>query len=572
MIEFGVILIVAAGLGVIAKLLKQPLILAYILAGVLIGPLAFGVIKDQKIIENFATIGTVLLLFLVGLEINPKKMLEIGVSATIVSIGQIIISGTIYWIAAKSFGFSGSGAIFMALAFSFCSTAIIVTLLSSRNELDSLHGKLIVGILLVQDFIAILVLTLISSMGNGVGDSSTAIVVGKTIVRMLVLFSLSGIVSYYILPAAFTRIAKSHELLFITSLAWCFILVIVSSSMGLSPEIGAFLAGITIAPLPYSHHIASKTGPLRDFFLMIFFIYLGTSLAFDNINQIILPALLMSALILLVNPLVIMLIMGSLGFRKRTSFLAGLTLTQISEFSFIVVVLGAKMGVLPVEASTLTSLVALITVFFSTYLISASKMIYHKIRPLLGWVESTKRRDSLSNIDQDLKDHVILLGCNRLGGGVFEKILEEKIPAVVVDFDPKKIKKLIDENQNCVYGDATDYDIVKELNVKKANMVISTIENLEENKMVLRIYRKDNPKLKIILTAFDDEDASELYQLGADLVIVPTSISSDFMSFVLDKIFSGRIKLEALKEKSIEALEDHKIVELEKKFVQKSTN
>lgn len=233
-IEFGIILIIASILGVIAKIFKQPLILAYLVAGILIGPFAFGVVKNPQIIETFATIGIVFLLFLIGLELNPKKLLEVGSSAAVVGLGQIALSGIIYWIVASAFGFSGIGAVYLALGLSFCSTAIIITLLSNRGELDSLHGKMIVGILLVQDFVAILALTLIGSSQTDAGQISAIILVAKTLVKAITLFVFSGLVSKYILPHVFARIAKSHELLFISSLAWCFILVIIASSLGFS--------------------------------------------------------------------------------------------------------------------------------------------------------------------------------------------------------------------------------------------------------------------------------------------------------------------------------------------------
>lgn len=566
-IEFGIILIIASILGVIAKIFKQPLILAYLVAGILIGSFAFGVVKNPQIIETFATIGIVFLLFLIGLELNPKKLLEVGSSAAVVGLGQIALSGIIYWIVASAFGFSGIGAVYLALGLSFCSTAIIITLLSNRGELDSLHGKMIVGILLVQDFVAILALTLIGSSQTDAGQISAIILVAKTLVKAITLFVFSGLVSKYILPHVFARIAKSHELLFISSLAWCFILVIIASGLGFSPEIGAFLAGVTIAPLPYAAHIGAKTSPLRDFFIMIFFIYLGTNLVFENIGKMILPTIVFSFLILIINPLVVMLIMGSLGYRKRTSFLTGITLAQISEFSFIVMAMGVKTKILPAESITLVSMVAIVTVFFSTYLISKSREIYHALRNCLGFLESTKKHKTLSNISGKLKDHIILIGCNRVGGGILETLKENNLPTIVVDFDPKRIEQMIEAKDNCIYGDATDHDIVGELNLEKARLVISTIDNLEESKLLLNIYKKINKKVSIILVAADDDEAAELYKSGADLVIVPTTISSDFISYTLEKIMIKGVKIEELKQKSVRAIEKHKLIDLERKFV-----
>lgn len=300
---------------------------------------------------------------------------------------------------------------------------------------------------------------------------------------------------------------------------------------------------------------------------MIFFIYLGTNLVFENIGKMILSTIVFSFLILIINPLVVMLIMGSLGYRKRTSFLTGITLAQISEFSFIVMAMGVKTKILPTESITLVSMVAIVTVFFSTYLISKSREIYHELRNCLGFLESTKKHGTLSNISGELKDHIILIGCNRVGGGILETLKENNLPTIVVDFDPKRIEQMIEAKDNCIYGDATDHDIVSELNLEKAQLVISTIDNLEESKLLLNIYKKINKKVSVILVATDDDEAAELYKSGADLVIVPTTISSDFISYTLEKIMIKGVKIEELKQKSVRAIEKHLVVDLERKFV-----
>lgn len=566
-IEFGIILIIASALGVLAKIFRQPLILAYLIAGILIGPFAFGILKNPQIIETFATIGIIFLLFLIGLELNPRKLLEVGSSAVIIGLGQIALSGIIYWMVSTAFGFTGTGAIYLSLGFAFCSTAIIITLLSNKRELDTLHGKIIVGILLVQDFAAIIALTLIPSAKIDAGQISTIFIIGKILVKAIMLFSFAGLASKYVLPPIFSKIAKSHELLFISSLAWCFILVIVASSLDLSPEIGAFLAGITIAPLPYAIHIGAKTSPLRDFFLMIFFIYLGTNLVFENISKMILPAIVFSVLILIINPLIVMLIMGSLGYRKRTSFLTGISLAQISEFTFIILAMGVKIKILSAESITLASMVAIITIFCSTYFISKSRDIFNILKNYLNFLESNKKRKTLSNITGELKNHVVLIGCNRVGSGILETLKENKLPTVVVDFDPKRIQKMIDAGDNCIYGDATDQDIVKDLNIEKAQLVISTLENIEESRLVLSIYKKINKKIKIILIAADDDESIELYGLGADLIIVPTTISSDFISYALERIVIKGVEIDEFKQKSIRSIEKHKAISLEQKFV-----
>ena len=309
LIEFGIVLAIAAALGVLARIFRQPLILAYLIAGIIIGPFVFGLVKDSDLISNFASIGIIFLLFLVGLELNPSKLVEIGRPALIAGLAQIIFSGLIYYLVAYIFGLSGTGAFYLAIAFTFSSTAIIVTLLSNRRDLDSLHGKMLVGILLIQDILAILILTIASGMKSGNIDVGTYQLGFQIILRALVLFALTYLIAKYILPPVFHRIARSSELLFLSSLAWCFILSITALGLGFSAEIGAFLAGISLAPLPFSTHVAAKTRPLRDFFLMIFFIYLGTTLIFTNIASQLTGAIVFSLLILIINPIIVMIAM-----------------------------------------------------------------------------------------------------------------------------------------------------------------------------------------------------------------------------------------------------------------------
>jgi Kef-type K+ transport system membrane component KefB len=571
LIEFGAILVVAAILGIFARFFKQPLILAYLIAGVLIGPFAFGLIKNPKIIEDLASVGIIFLLFLIGLELNPKKLFEIGHSALVAAFFQIIFSGAFYFAASMLFGFTSTASAYLAIGLTFSSTAIIVTLLSNKNDLDSMHGKLLVGILLVQDFVAIFLLTMISGINSSGETINIFNLSSQIIIKAILLFAVIFLVSKYIFPPVFQKIAKSHELLFLTSLAWCFFLAIVSMVLGFSAEIGAFAAGVSLATLPYSVHVAAKTRPLRDFFLMIFFIYLGTTLVFTNFSTTIAPALVLSLIVMIVNPIVVTIVLSLLGFRKRTSFITGISLTQISEFSFIVIALGVKGNVLPQETITLVSTVAVITVFISTYLISSSQAIYHFFKPLLSLIKTNRQNEDLHNVPEQLSDHIILIGYHRMGTKIFKtlKSLGEKV--AVIDYDPRRIRELIDQNEICTYADAIDHEVIQELKLSKAKMIISTIDKIEENRLIYETYKKDNKKLQFIMTAQDNEDSDDLYKMGVDLVIVPSLISGDYLSFLLEKLNKKQVTLEDLKKKELESITNGESGELVRQFVKTET-
>jgi len=556
LIEFGLVLVVATGLGIIARILRQPLILAYLAAGVIIGPFVFGLVENSELIESFASIGIIFLLYLIGLELNPRKLIEVGKSALLIGIAQIAISGIIYYFAAKAIHLTNTGAIYLGIAFTFSSTAIIITLLSNRNDLESLHGKILVGVLLIQDFVAILLLALSTGFNASLQNLTPFEITYQTLIRAIVLFALTYLVAHYILPPVFHRIARNQELLFLSGLAWCFLLSIIALSLGFSAEIGAFLAGISLAPLPYSAHVAAKTRPLRDFFIMVFFIYLGTTLVFNDILAQIGPALIFSLLILVVNPIIVIMVMSALGFRRRTSFITGVTLTQVSEFSFIVAMLGVRLEILPKDSISLVSLVAIITVFVSTYLISHSDRIYLALRPYLGFIRSGRKDQLMLKLPEEIENHTILAGCNRIGAVILDTLKKEKCETIVVDVDPRKIKELIEKNQHCIYGDAVDHDIAEELSVEKAKMLISTIDKFEEDELLIKTYRKMNRNLQIIVCANSVQDALELYNDGADLVVIPTLVSGEYASHILKKVFEGDESLKNLKEKELKELKD----------------
>ncbi len=557
LVEFGLILTVATILGIMAKLLKQPLILAYLLTGVIVGPFALGLIKNIEIVEGLASIGIVFLLFFIGLELNPRRLIELGKSALTIALVQILILGSIYYFACLGLGLSGMGAIYLALALTFSSTAIIVTLLSNKKDLESLHGKILVGILLVQDFVAVAMLAIFPGIGEngGIGFSSATT---QIIIKALILFALVFLVGKFILPPIFAKIAKSQELLFISSIAWCFILVVLSFGLGFGSEIGAFLAGISLAPLPFSAQISTKTKPLRDFFHTMFFVYLGSTLVFADVEKIAVPSLLFSLIILILNPIIIIITMSIIGFRKKTSFLTGISLTQISEFSFIVIAAGNKLQILPSETMTLTSMVAIITVFVSTYLISHASKIFRILSPYLGFLESGKKGETLMRLPEKLKNHNVLIGYHRIGEILLDTLRQQKKETVVIDVDPARINKLIDMGENCIYGDATDSELMEKINLSEASMAISTLDKLEENKILIDYYRNENKKITLIMVSEDVDDALELYEKGADLVVVPTVISGDYLAYLLNRINNGEIKVAKQREKEIEAIEKHK--------------
>jgi len=298
--DFAVIIIIASILAYFLRLLKQPLILAYIITGLLAGQLLPNLIQDTTLIDFFSQIGIAFLLFIVGLSLSFSKLKEVGKIALITGFGQVVFSAIVGYFIAVYLGFTNIHAAYIGLALAFSSTIIVIKLLSDKNDLDALYGRISIGFLLVQDFIAIIALVVLSSLNNY--DSSVINLIFINLLKITLLLIAVYILSRYALPTIFSRVARNQELLFISSISWLFFLAIGSVALGFSVEIGAFLAGIALANLPYHYEISSKIKPLRDFFLVLFFVALGAQINLGSFNELLIPAIVLSLFVLITNP------------------------------------------------------------------------------------------------------------------------------------------------------------------------------------------------------------------------------------------------------------------------------
>ncbi|EKE05461.1 MAG: hypothetical protein ACD_19C00284G0003, partial [uncultured bacterium] len=339
--EISLVIVIATIVSVLMRVLKQPMLIGYILTGVIVGPAVFGVMQSPESLEVFSQFGIALLLFIVGLNLSPKVIREVGKVATITGLGQVVFTSIIGYLISSILGFDKVESFYIAVALTFSSTIIILKLLSDKGDLDSLYGKVSIGFLLVQDILATLFLVVVSASALGDTFGSIAIqLIWKSFLLGLLLF----LFIKFILPRLSVYFATSQEFLFLFSIGWGFGLASVFHALGLSIEIGALVAGVTLSLFPYHYEISSKMKPLRDFFLILFFVLLGAELGVDNLSGAIIPALIFSAFVLIGNPLIVMTLMGILRFNKKTGFLSGLTVAQISEFSLILVALGYKLG------------------------------------------------------------------------------------------------------------------------------------------------------------------------------------------------------------------------------------
>ena len=408
-IELSIIIGITVLVAGITKLLKQPLIIGYILAGIIVSPYFLNVIKSAETLAVFSQMGIAFLLFIVGLSLSPRVIKEVGKVSLVTGIGQILFTSLIGFILSRLLGFTLIASAYIAIALTFSSTIIIMKLLSDKKDLDKLYGKISVGFLLVQDIFVIVLLMVISSFSGRLDEqvlSSNYILSGIGLIIGLILITI------YVLPRLSKFFAKSQEFLFLFSIGWGLGLASLFYYFGFSMEIGALVAGIALSMSPYHYEISSKMRPLRDFFIILFFILLGSQMAFGNIGNLIIPAIILSLFILIGNPIIVMVLMGLLGYKKKVGFQAGLTVAQISEFSLILITLGVTAGHLPLEILSLVTIVGLITISGSTYLISYSDKIYPYLKKYLGIFE---RKNLNENKHPSNKYDLILFGYNRIG-------------------------------------------------------------------------------------------------------------------------------------------------------------
>ena len=531
---------VAALFGIIVKRFRQPILIGYLFAGFLLALL--GILGDAAIVENLGKIGVALLLFLVGLEMNLREIPTIGKAAVFTGLGQIAFTFSVGLLLGLGLGFSLVVSAYLAIAVSFSSTIIIVKLLSEKNALGSLYGKISVGFLLVQDLVAILILIFLAGLGRGgigVGD------IGLMAVKATVLLVLVWGLSKRILPLLFERfVADSQELLFIVSIAWALgIAALVAGPFGFTLEIGGFLAGLALSNLPEHLEIASRTRPLRDFFLTVFFLSLGANLVAEGATAVILPAAFYSTLVLIGNPIIVMIVMGFLGFRRRTSFLSSVTVAQISEFSLIVVAMGRSLGHLDNSHVALTVMVAAVTMTASTYLILGAESIFKKIKGGLGIFERRKTSEIFVSPESRLRDHAILVGALRTGSRILSLLKKEEIDYLVVDFNPEIFKKLVADKHPVIFGDISDPEILEVAAVENAKIVISTIDSFSDNLVLLEYVKKLKNRPATIFTSVARKEAVKLYENGADYVIVPDVVAGDHIRHLIRTYGMGKKRL-----------------------------
>jgi Kef-type K+ transport system membrane component KefB len=517
------VLLVCMVAGAAALVLRQPLVVGLIAAGIAVGPQALGLVDDATDIELLAKLGIALLLFIVGLKLDVRLIGRLGPVALATGLGQVLFTSVVGFFIALALGFATVPALYIAVALTFSSTIIIVKLLTDKREIDDLHGRIAIGFLIVQDIVVVLAMIVITASGDG--DASLGTRALEVLLRGTLLVGLVVLFGRYVADRMVTLLARQAELLILGAVTWAVALASFSILLGFSEEVGAFLAGISLASTPYRDAIGGRLSTLRDFMLVFFFIELGTrfdlSTALDQIGA----AVILSLFVLIGNPIIVMIIMGFMGYRKKVSFKAGLTVAQISEFSLILIALGASQGQVGSDVVGLVTAVGLITIAASTYLIYGSDAIYARIEPALRIFE---RRMDLVDPDLDDDHHdpdYVVVGLGRFGSTIVEELLARDVDVLGVDFDPRSVQSPRFDIP-VIYGDAEDPTLVDQLPLANATWVVSTVRSLDANLTLITSLRRSGYQGRIAV-ASEDRAHCDLYtEAGADVTVQPLHIAA----------------------------------------------
>lgn len=558
--ELAIIIGIATLVGLLMHYLKQPLIIGYILTGLLVGPYLFNVISGVETIEIFSKIGVALLLFVVGLHLNPKIIKEVGKVSLITGLGQVLFTSTFGFLIAKLLGFSTIVSLYTAIALTFSSTIIIMKLISDKGDANRLYGKISIGFLIVQDLVAVFILMIISSSANSANLSLDLLkTLGFGIVLVLIVF----LIGYYLLPKFTKLIARSQELLLLFSISWALVLSAVFYLFNFSIEVGAFLAGMTISMSPYRHEISYKMRPIRDFFIVLFFIILGYQMGFASISEQIIPIIIFSLFVLIGNPLIVIVLMGILGYSKRNGFLAGITVAQISEFSLILIALGVTVGHLEQSVLSILTTVGLITMAGSSYMIVYADKLYPKVSKYLSVFEKKGKKVDDVSYNHNVKRDVVIFGYDRIGQDLLKYLKRNKNSFLIIDYNPLTIKKLLRRKIPCIYGDVTNMELLDDLDLKNTKIAISIISSYETNLMFVKKLKKINKDMIIIVTSKRVEDTFSLYKEGATHVIMPDLLGGEHIEYLINKFSFDKQKYLEEKFKHISSFENREELDYE---------
>ena len=544
--DLGLIIVAATMLGLLASRLKQPLIIGYVIAGMIIGPPIFGFITNLAPVQLLSELGIALLLFIIGLELDLKRVREVGLKSSLLGIMQVGGTTLIGFFILRLLGFASTVSFYFALILSFSSTILLVKLLNEKKELESLHGQLVLGVLVIQDILAILALSLIElSRQPGANAEFFLFFVLKAIGFIIVAY----LTSKYIMPPLIRETSRTVELTFITALTFVFIFGSFAVVMGFSFAIGAFAAGLIFSSNITNAQISARLTPLRDFFLVLFFVTFGMQMMLGTPGRLFAYMIPLFAIILLIKPAATYISSRILGFGQRTSFMSSLILAQSSEFGLVLAALGLSLGHLDNTQVSAISIVTLATMVFSAYLVKYDQKLFEnfKKRKFFGEEKVHYHKNYESSGFEKLKGHYVIFGFHPLTVGLLNQLRRENKKVLVADHNPEKVKEVAGMGIPSILIELNNVDAYEKLNIEKAKAVISTINHLHGNLTLIAEAKRINPKALVMVTARDNHDHNELIRAGADFVAIPLLLSGKEIGDHLLSLENPKVRRKVLK-------------------------
>jgi Kef-type K+ transport system membrane component KefB len=543
--SIGICVGAAALLALIGWRLRQPLILAYLVTGVVIGPHGLNFVTNQASIATVAEIGLILLLFIIGLEIDLKKLASAGAPVLLTGAFQVPIC------IALGFGFfallgetvtpGNYSLLYLAACMSLSSTLVVVKLLYDKFELDTLPGRITLGVLVIQDLWAVGMLAVQPNIEN---PNLLPLAFSLWKGALLVVGGLA--ISKYILPHLFRAVAKAPELVLVTALAWCFFLAGAASLIGLSREMGALIAGVSLSTFPYNLDVMAKAVSIRDFFVTLFFVALGMQIPIPTLNVV--EVALAASAFVIVSRLSVVPILYALKLGHRTSLLPAINLSNVSEFSIVIASLGFTRHQIPADVVTIVIITFAITAVGSTYMINSSHWIQ---RALSLWLKLLRVKDldaalaPQEPVDKHQED-VVFLGFFRDASSILHEFEHDGDAheanaflsrILVIDFNPTVMRELRRRGIHCIYGDVAHADTLRHAGIQDAQLVVCSITDDilrgTSNLRLLRNVRSSCPKARVMLTSEHIPQALHFYEAGADFVYVPRLHSAPQLARIL---------------------------------------
>lgn len=559
--EIALLLLAAVIAGVLAVRLRQPLIIAFIIVGIVVGPVGLNIIRSTDQLSLLAEMGLALLLFVVGLKLDPQLIRRMGTVSLATGLGQMVFTGLVGFALVRAIGMPLVTAVYVAGALTLSSTILIVKLLSDKRDTDSLYGRISIGFLIVDDIVVILAMVTLSGF-TGASTMSPAMQAFLIVATGCGLFLGIWALNKFLFPRLLPVVSRSTELLVLFGITWAVALAAISELLGFNKEVGAFVAGLSLASTMYRDLLSTKLASLRDFLLLFYFLELGSRLDLPAVGTQITTAIMLSMLVLLGKPFIVMVILGKMGYRKRTGFMAGMTVAQISEFSLILVAMGVSAGHIGRDALGLVTMVLMITMAVDVHLITHAQTLYERVRKCLRIFErkdAYREDDNAQNLSNIVDNSVILIGLGRYGSKIFTQLTSRGRKTVGVDFDPESVRAWKAKGEDVVFGDAEDPDFAHSLPLSNARWVISSIRDNQLNNGIITALRNEGYK-GLFACATEESPAASDERLDerVDLLFDPfedSAVQATDLIFTTEEEITRRAM-----EKLIDSMSNHYII------------